>query len=324
MAVSKGESIEIICVPTEAGTHFAGQCKAPEAVVTSGGLAEKLQMAGYEVTTHDQVISDDHTARAAAWAPSPKIDGVRNEANTITVMKALQEYLRQYSDRLRDSFAIIVGGDCSITPAVLSGLSNGHPPGTRIGLLYIDGDADLTLPWQTEADGSSGIVDSMTISHLTGRTGGLESMKAFAHTNGKPLITPDNIVLFGFDPLQPATEHWVYLLENRFKAYTRPTVQSDPVRYAKEALSWLDARVDIVYVHFDVDVIDSGEFPLANYPHYAGLSVGQAMAALEEVLRSKKVQGLTITEINPNNDPLGIMVNQVVEGVVQGMKYRKI
>ena len=148
-------------------------------------------------------------------------------------------------------------------------------------------------------------------------------MKRFARVDGSPLITASNIVLFGFDPLQPATEHWVYLLENGFKAFTRPTVRQSPVRCAKEALKWLKERVDVIYVHFDVDVIDSGLYPLANYPHYAGLDFEEAMTVLHEALKCDIVHGLTLTEVNPNNDPDGTMVQRLVDGVVKGMAQRR-
>lgn len=323
MSSHRQQNINILCVPTEAGTHFPGQCNAPEALIRTAGLQSKLESVGYSVFIDDQVLSSDVYAQAARWVPAPKKNGVRNEANTLTVMRAVQQYLRHNKDGLRNSFPIILGGDCSITPAVFSGLCSFHSAETKVGLLYIDGDADLTLPGQTDADGSSAILDSMTISHLTGRRGGLESMQIFAGANGSPLITPDNIVLFGFDPLQPAVEHWVYLLEHGFKAFTRPTVRSNPLHCAKEALAWLQEKVDVIYVHFDVDVIDSGEFPLANYPHYAGLSFTEAMDVLHEVLKNDIVHGLTLTEINPNNDPNGTMVRKVVDGVVEGMARRR-
>ena len=313
--------IEIICVPTEAGTHFSGQSLAPEALIKTGGLATKLQSAGHQVSVDGNVLSSKHLKQIAAWAPSPKINGVRNEDKTIQVMNAVQHHLVGRPE-LRDSFPIIIGGDCSITPAVFSAQNSWHE-GKKVGLLYIDGDVDLTLPSQTDTDGSSAIMDSMTITHITGRAGGLDSMRQFAHADGKPLVNKDNIVLFGFDPLQPSTEHWVYLLENGFKAYSRPTVRADPVARGREALEWLAERVDAIYVHFDVDVIDSGEFPLANYPHYAGLEAKEALDVLQDVLADERVHGLTLTEINPNNDPHGTMVKQIADTIVQGLMRRK-
>ncbi|KAK3680359.1 hypothetical protein LTR37_021301 [Vermiconidia calcicola] len=316
------ERVDVVCVLTEAGTHWAGQRKAPEAVVKIGGLAYKLLDLDFKVLFHD-VLSSDSASRAAAWRPAAKVDGVRNEANTVVVMEAVQQFLRNHQQDLQDGFTIVLGGDCSITLAVFSGLQSRHPEGTKVGLLYMDGDADLTLPSETSAEGSSAIMDSMTISHLTGRAGGLESMRAFSNADGSPLVTAENIVLFGFDPLQLAPEHWVYLLENGYKAYTRPTVKKDPSVCAEKALAWLQDRVDVIYVHFDVDVIDSGESPLANYPHYAGLEFSQAMSALQAVLQHRKVKGLTLTEVNPNNDPDGDMIVRLVDGLVEGVKQRK-
>lgn len=252
--------VHVLCVPTEAGTHWPGQSKAPEAALGTGGLISKLEATGSHVHVHDRVFSDAVSARAAAWRPAPKRNGVRNEENTLVVMHAVRDYIRDNRQTLLDSFPLIIGGDCSITPAVFSGLCGLHDGSTRVGLLYIDGDADLTLPEQTDGDGSTAILDAMTISHLTGRHGGLESMRAFAASNGSPLVSPDNIVLFGFDPLQPATEHWIYLLENRFKAFTCPTVRSNPLASVREAIAWLRAIVDVIYVHFDVDVVSNWMF----------------------------------------------------------------
>jgi arginase len=323
MAARAGEEhIKVISVPTEAGTHFPGQCKAPEALIKTGGLLDKLQSIGYTVSTYDDLLSDAEFNSAAPWSPSPKINGVRNETKAVAVMNRIKAHLPSAVER--DTFPIIIGGDCSITPAVLSSLHSTIPADQTFGLLYIDGDADLTLPDQTDADGSTAIMDSMCMTHLTGRAGGLESMRAFARPDSSPLITPNNIVLFGFDPLQPATEHWSFLLEKGFKAFTQPTVQRSPVVSAKEAIAWLNERVDVIFVHFDVDVIDSGQFPLANYPHYNGLGIDQAMAVLDQVLSTPEVKSLTITEVNPNNDPNGRMVQRIVEGVVHGMARRQL
>ncbi len=49
---------------------------------------------------------------------------------------------------------------------------------------------------------------------------------------------------------------------------------------AAEALALLEARADRILVHFDVDVIDSAEFPLADWPHYQGLTLKEAALKL--------------------------------------------
>ena len=88
-------------------------------------------------------------------------------------------------------------------------------------------------------------------------------------------------------------------------------------------MEWLEEEADMIFVHFDVDVIDSGEFPLANYPHYNGMDIDAAISVLDQVLSNPKVRSLTITEVNPNNDPDGTMIQQIVDGVVYGLSKRK-
>lgn len=77
-----------------------------------------------------------------------------------------------------------------------------------------------------------------------------------------------------------------------------------------------------MYVHFDVDVTDRGEFSFRNYPRYAGVDAEKAIAALEEALAWEKLGGLTMTGINPNNDSTDKMVGRVVQSIAAGMERR--
>ncbi len=59
-------------------------------------------------------------------------------------------------------------------------------------------------------------------------------------------------------------------------------------------------------VHFDVDVINSTEFPLADFPHFnQGLGYTDALACLRVFCRHEAFGGLVITEVNPHRDPDG-------------------
>jgi arginase family enzyme len=205
---------------------------------------------------------------------------------------------------------------------VLSGISSVHPH-DRIGLLYFDGDADLTVPATAGTGGMTGILDSMVMTHLTQREGGLQSMKSFAKPDGSPLVTNENVVLFGLDPNQPGADHWAFLAEGGFKVFSRPTVSRNPKEAALKALTWLESNVDKIVVHFDLDVIDSGKFPIGNYPHYAGLEFKEAMTALRVFVGSGKLLALVVTEVNPNNDPSGRMLEMLVDGIVKAFSGRQ-
>src|SRR3979411_3010252 len=58
---------------------------------------------------------------------------------------------RQVADQVatavgRGMLPLVLGGDCSITLGVVAGLVRGQPD---LGLLYFDGDADMTTPETT-------------------------------------------------------------------------------------------------------------------------------------------------------------------------------
>jgi arginase len=308
------QRITLIDVPTEAGTHFPGQSKAPQAL-RDAGLAQKLQDAGY--TTHSKLA----LRAPQPWRPTDLVNGVRDEENALAVMTQVFDSVLNTAtgqDGEPKALPLVLGGDCSISPAVLKALSSAHAD-KKVGIVYFDGDADLTLPLKPgeSTAGFTGILDSMVLSHLTQREGGLKTMSDFCSgPGGAALVNERNIVLFGFQPEELRTEHWTFLLEGGFKAFTRPAVSKDPAGKAREALQWLGDRVDAILLHFDVDVIDSGKFPLGNYPHYAGLMFEEAMAALGVFVGSEKLVGMVLTEVNPNNDPSGEMVGMLVDGVV--------
>lgn len=333
--------VKIYQLPTEAGTHFPGQRLAPARIVESSrdgsndsrpGLRQRLEEAGFEVDIGPELLKA-LPPEVTAWKASADYERARNHDNALKVCTTIAERLGSL-DKVawpqNDGFSIFLGGDCSITPAILTGLHRLSAKDTTdssapsIGVIYMDGDVDLTLPSNSTADGSSHILDSMVMTHLTQRAGGLQSMKQFTRTDGKPLVTPDNIVLFGFDPLQPSPEHFTYMLENQFKAFARPSVRANPAEIAKSALKWLKQRVDVIVLHFDVDVIDSAEFPLANYPHYAGLHHTEAWEAIRVFLKDDAVKALIVTEVNPNNDPDGSMVGHLVDAISQGLSLRRI
>jgi arginase len=73
-------------------------------------------------------------------------------------------------------------------------------------------------------------------------------------------------------------------------------------------------------VHFDVDVIDSGDLPLANFPHYdSGVTAGQAFTCLRELCAHPSLAALVLTEVNPTHDPSGVLLDRYLGGIVSAI-----
>jgi len=80
----------------------------------------------------------------------------------------------------------------------------------------------------------------------------------------------------------------------------------DPRSGATAARMHVERPEQRVAVHFDVDAIDSGDLPLADFPHYGlGLRLDQAAEVLSELLRTPRLAALSLTEVNPTYDATG-------------------
>ncbi len=82
----------------------------------------------------------------------------------------------------------------------------------------------------------------------------------------------------------------------------------------------LEARAAAIAVHFDVDVMDSAEIPLADWPHYDALEFGEAMHCLRVFVSSPKLAALVVTEINPDHDPDGLLIRRFVDGFADALQ----
>jgi arginase len=204
---------------------------------------------------------------------------------------------------------LVIGGDCTLTLGVVAGLLRRQP---ELGLIYFDGDADLTTPETTH----SGVFDSMGVAHLIG-----EGAPELAHVGPRfPLLTPDRIALFGFQPYEVEPRELLLLKESAIPQYPVTSLDDRPVEFAAEARARVEERAQAVAVHFDVDVMDSAEIPLANWPHYGALSFGDAMRCLSIFVGSPKLAALVVTEINPDHDPDGLLVRQFVDAFADALR----
>ena len=289
----------LIGVPSSAGAHGPGQEKAPSAL-RKAGLLGALREAGLEV----EDLGDLAVAR---FSPDGANRKRQSQSRVVKVARQVADTVAAAVER--ELIPIVLGGDCTITLGVVAGLQRHQPD---LGLIYFDGDADLTTPETTH----SGIFDSMGVSHLIGK-----GDADLAHIGPRfPLVPQDRIVLFGFHPYEIEPEESRLLETSPMLQYPVTSMDDRPVELAAEARAYLEGRARAIAVHFDVDVMDSAEIPLADWPHYDALSFGDAMRCLSVFVGSQKLAALVVTEINPDNDPDGLLVRQFIDAFADAMR----
>ncbi len=293
----------LVGVPTSAGTHGPGQEKAPGAL-RAAGLVRALEAAGAEV--RDEGDLPVAMYRAAVADPRQRdLEGVAEVAGRVAGRVA--EVLG------RGMTPLVLGGDCTITLGVVAGFAR-HTD--DLGLLYFDGDADLSTPATT----ASGVLDSMVVAHLLG-----EGAPAL-HGPGSRCCRPTGCCCSASTTrttsARPSRRSWpgTPRRPGRPPGSWRPPV----ARGRRRPPPWLTWRPGgTVVVHFDVDVVDSGDLPLANFPHFnQGLTLADALACLEVFCGSARLGGLVVTEVNPDHDPDGTQLGRLVDGLVAALAQR--
>ena len=289
----------LIGVPSSAGAHGPGQEKAP-AALRQAGLLGALRETGIEV----EDLGDLPVARFAPDAGHSKQQSLAGViAVDLQVVDAVDAAVE------RGTIPLVLGGDCSITLGVIAGLLRRQPD---LGLIYFDGDADLTTPETTH----SGIVDSMVLAHLLG-----DGAADLARIGPRyPLLPQDRVALFGFHPFEVEPTELRRLEGSSMLRYPVTSMDGHPAELAADARARLEARAAAIAVHFDVDVMDSAEIPLADWPHYDALEFGEAMRCLTVFVSSPKLAALVVTEINPDHDPDGLLIRRFIDGFADALQ----
>jgi arginase len=286
----------LIGVASSAGTHHAGQDRAP-AALRAAGFVERLRAAGVTVDdrgdlVHEVFVADDMASTARSLA---------------TVVRVARTVADAVAETLADgALPLVVGGDCTITLGVVAGAQR-HDP--TAGLLYLDGDADLSTPATTR----SGVLDAMGIAHLLG----LADTELARLDGPTPMLTDERLALIGYDEGDPET-FAAETLRGRtgLVRFADHQVRRDPAGCARAALAAVQAHTSSLVVHFDVDAVDSRDLPLANFPHYGtGIPLAAAGEVLAILCAAPTLAAVVLTEVNPSYDPSGHQLGRYIDTV---------
>lgn len=297
--------VVLLGVPSSAGARRKGQEGTPQ-LFRKVGLSEGLRSVGLHVVDYGDL------PRAIF-----SIDTRNPKQQNIELVTDLTKLVadRVYEAAQNSAKILVLGGDCTITLGVVAGLGRVYPD---LGLMYFDGDVDLNTPDDT----TSGILDGMGMAHILGK--GADELTQIG--SRIPLLPESKVVLFGFN----AAAGWIdppetqRLKELSLIQYAVNEIRGRGEPVSREACAQLEARVDHILVHFDVDVIDFRDFPAADVPHEYGLSFGEAMDILRVFVSSRKFAGLVITEFNAGRDVGGKLARRLVRGVAETFRCGRL
>jgi arginase len=180
----------------------------------------------------------------------------------------------------RGSFPLVLAGNCTSALGTVAGLG-----ATELGVVWFDAHADFHTP-DTSA---GGFLDGMALAMLTGS--GWQAARSTVA--GLRPVLEDRVVLVGARSIDPGEDE--RLARSRVSVVRRPPVTS--------ALEALRERVEDVYVHVDLDVLDPSEGRANGWAEDGGLSLAELGEALDEIASRFRMRAAALTAYDPRCDP---------------------
>jgi arginase len=286
---------ELIGIPYTSAATPGGIATAIR-VLRDAGLMERLGLSGDVRDGGDLELLEGSAARGRS--------GLLNEQGIGRLVTATRHAVTQALDRGR--LPLLVGGDC---PVLLGALAAGRDDGREPGLLLVDGHEDA---WPPERSHTGEASDS-EVAIALGRTADLPAPL----DELVPLLTQEAVAMLGPRDRRELDEAGVESLEGAVSVFRddRAVRENGPPASAQEATASLEAASSSFWLHVDLDVLRTGDFPAADYLQPGGLTWDELLEIAASALADPRCFGCSVVIYNPDLDPKRTSAARIVRFV---------
>ena len=269
--MERARDIRIVAVSYDSGHRSLRMGGGPEHLLENG-LAEALREEGREARR--EVLHPESTPPVEV-ATAFELDSLVSES----VCRAVAG----------GEFPLVLSGNCNTSVGTLAGANSEE----GLGIVWFDGHADFNTPETTTTGFSDGMGLAIAVGHCW------KTMAA-----GVPGFRPveeENVVLVGAREIEPAEEK--RLAASAIAVVGTDVIRREGLRVFEETLDGLRARVERVYVHLDLDVLDPEAVGQANeFAPEDGLGARELEAAIEMVRQRFNIAAAGIASYDPAFD----------------------
>ena len=325
--VAEISSIALIEVDSDLGAGKRGASKGIEFLKQAAIAKQTARMRaenGIVSLDNRSVQNENHALQQSKVYPHAKyIDAIYKvfERTTDIVASTLQDGL----------FPIVLGGDHSTAAGTIAGIKKAFPD-RRLGVVWIDAHADIHSPYTTPSGNMHGMPMGVAtgkdnldkqINQLDGETNQLWEMCKALGVEGKPNVKIEDLIYISVRDTEDAENSLI-------DRYQIPIITTEEVRAigaeaaAQKCLDYL-SDVDLIYVTFDVDSMDSTICMGTGTPVPGGIWADEARDINTALVKDARVCCWEICEINPLLDTLNTLAENslgVFESVVDAIGDR--
>lgn len=249
--------------------------------------------------------------------------------HAINIEKVLQVYkniVKTITPVLEEhKFPLIISGDHSNAGGTIAAIRKAHPD-KRIGLVWIDAHADLHSPFTTPSGNIHGMALAISLAkdNLENAINkpNAETLKYWSDLKlaggVEPEILPEDMVFVGLRSYEEPEA--AIIKKNKLRNYTMMEIVNRGVTAVGDEILDRLSDADIIYISFDVDVLDIEISQGTGTPVKDGLSQHQVIELIKILVASPKVIAFEAVEVNPLLDLKGnVMAEIALETMVEVM-----
>lgn len=219
----------------------------------------------------------------------------RHDIFGFDIIKQQMKAARRLLDEAEAKRVVTIGGSCSAD--IPSAAYLNHRYGGDMALIYIDAHGDLNSPEESP----SGLLYGMPARVLLGDDGGL-----FGDIVTTPLLHEQliHLAVRGWDKTE-----WNYLTTHAMRHIPFDQLEADPRQVVDQLKAMGFSRV---YIHLDVDVLDSEYFQNMTLPGSPGMKPQTLLKILGHIKETLPIVGIGIYQYAPGgktNDVFGSIMD---------------
>ena len=277
--------LSLIQIPYDSG-QFNKRMGCGPIHLIEDGLMDWLKSKGHEVQLHEVRLPEEFLSETGA------VKNIQGQAKQI-----IEANIKE------GSFPIILSGNCNYAAfGTMSAL-----PQNKTGVLWFDAHGDFNSPETS----SSGFFDGMALNVLTGN-----SWKALSESmNGFKIVDEENVILIGARDLDKEEE--ILLNKSKIKRINTEDIRNKSNEiFADKFFQPLSEKVQQIYLHIDLDVIDKDEFKANQFAASGGLKINELTKIIKAAKLNFKIAALSLAAYEPGCDKSQI-ANEVVHEIIE-------
>ncbi len=266
--------IRLLAVPYEVGALRMGVGRGPERLLEAGA-ADSLGSQGAKVEVEMIELKEDLRDRSGASEAKAAFELIRLVAEGVG--RAIED----------GAFPVLLSGSCFAGIGVVTGMGERSP-----GVLWFDAHGDFNTP-ESSVDG---YFDGMPLAILTG-----SAWRTMVNDRETRTVPETAAVLAGardFDPLER-------LRLDSSSVHRLPPAEIDSEDAVARAVDAMDPAPTGLYLHLDLDVLDSEEAHVNIYSAPDGLSAEQLISQVRSLLETRPIRAVSLTAYDPECDAEG-------------------